>query len=275
MKVALGHVEQYYGKFGKLRSGVPEALTSVQAQLQQAEDEIMHSERMRKLTADIASIRQGAHLFLEAQGTKDFTQDQLLDWAKKAQKTFTGNTYEHFKTLNRHLGGDSRDVEHYRGEVDDMIGDNRRRITRALRLRKDDLEAKVKKLMVKFFGEGSKRMRDKTRGHKRIDGIWDAIEDAAKANTTQGINDVFAKWDAAVRESDAGLRSLGRDLATFEPNMTGWHTNVTWRLGNLTDSIINFKLLNFNFTSVSNISRQQWRDVKALQVEILKRQASY
>lgn len=57
MKVALGKVEEYYGKNGKLRQGVPEALTSVRKQMQQAEDEVMQSERMRRLTADIRAVR--------------------------------------------------------------------------------------------------------------------------------------------------------------------------------------------------------------------------
>ena len=57
MKVELGKVEQYYGENGKLRQGVPEALTSVRKQMQQAENEVMHSERMRRLTADIRAVR--------------------------------------------------------------------------------------------------------------------------------------------------------------------------------------------------------------------------
>jgi hypothetical protein len=57
MKVALGKVEEYYGKNGKLREGVPDALTSVRKQMQRAEDDVMNSERMRRLTADIRAVR--------------------------------------------------------------------------------------------------------------------------------------------------------------------------------------------------------------------------
>lgn len=266
MKVSLGHVVEYYGKTGKLQEGVPEALVSVRAQMQQAVDEIMHSEKMHKLTSDVRAIREGAKLFLQAQKTKDTLQDQLLDWTKSAQKKLKGNTYEHLKTLKRHLRGDERDVSQYRTEVKSMVGDNRRRIARGVRRKKEELEAKGKQLIIKFFGEGGKHMRRKTRGRKRKDGLWDEVEDEANANVTNGLAHTFAKWDRTAWTTKHGLDSIQSALAKQEPDMRAWHQNVTWRLDNLTEAIVYFKIMNQNITfPLSAAGRQQWKAIGELQ----------
>jgi hypothetical protein len=266
MKVAMGNVQEYYGPNGKLRNGVPESLDSARLQLQQAEDEVMQSERMRKLTADIHEIRSGAQLFVEAQRKKDDTQDSLLKWNTDAMKKFQGHSYEHLKMLKRHLRGDWRDVSKYNQDVKNYIGDNRRRITRGVRRKKEEIEAKGKELMVKFFGKGSKRMRGKTRGRKRQDGLWDAIEDEANANVSKGLAAAFGKWDATMRDADASMGGVEHGLGVLEPTMKAWEWNVSWRLGNLSASLIDFKMVHGNLTLPLNASaREQWAAVSALQ----------
>ena len=78
-------------------------------------------------------IRTGAKMFLSAQKAKDTAQDGLLHWTKQAQREFMGTSYQHFKTLKRHLRGDERDVERVRQDVRNFQGENRRRISRAMR----------------------------------------------------------------------------------------------------------------------------------------------
>jgi len=205
-------------------------------------------------------------MFLASQKAKDNSQDQLLDWTKQAQRDFMGTSYQHFKTLKRHLRGDERDVESVRQDVREFQGDNRRRIRRAMRRKKDDLEAKGKELMIRFFGEGSKHMRGKTRGRKRKDGLWDAIEDEAKENVTKGLADEFAQWDAAAWQTRSGLRNISDVLEELEPAMEVWHLNASWRLGNLSRAFIDFRYLNGNLTfPLSEVGRNQTREIKTLQ----------
>jgi len=266
MKVALGHVYEYYGKNGKLQQGVPQSLTSVRAQMQKAEDTIMNSEKMHKLTSDVRAIREGAKMFLQTQHSQDTTQDQLLDWTKGAQKTFQGNTYEHFKTLKRHLRGDERDVGQYSADVESMVGDNRRTITHGVHRKKEELEAKGKQLTVKFFGEGGKHMRGKTRGRKRNDGLWDAVEEEANANVTKGLAHMFSKWDSTAWTSEGGLDRIEGVLAKLLPDMRTWQDKVTWRLGNMSESIDNFKSMNANITfPLSAAGKEQWKAIAELQ----------
>jgi len=266
MKVAMGKVREYYGENGKLRAGVPEALKSVQVQMQRAEDEIMQSERMRRLTADIRAIREGAARFLAAQKSKDWNQDSLLQWTETAERKFMGTSHEHFKTLKRHLRGDERDVQRFYSDVKSWRRENRRRIDRAVRRKEEELRAKGKELMVRFFGEGGKHMRGKTRGRKRKDGLWDAIEDEANANVSTGLAASFAKWDAAVREMDGAMHNISTGLGQLPVAIGAWDLNVTWRLGNLSHSIARFRQLNDNFTiPLSAEGRQQWKDIQALQ----------
>jgi hypothetical protein len=259
MKVALGKVYEYYGPTGKLREGVPEALKSVQVQMQAAEDEIMQSERMRKLTADIRAIREGARLFLAAQKTRDYTQDSLLDWTTKAQSALMKSSDEHFKTLQEHVRDDASDVSGLVTDVKEWRRDMRRTIDRAVRRKKEELEAKGKELMIKFFGGGDRR-----KGLAK--GLWDAIEDEANANVTKGIAASFAKWDAAVREMDGSMQNMSSGLDWLPAVIAVWDLNVTWRLGNLSHSIARFKQMQENVTTpLSTQGKQQWKDVEALQ----------
>lgn len=273
LKVALGKVVEYYGPTGKLREGVPEAIARVQAKLQAAENEIMQSERMRKLTADIAAIREGAHLFVETQTAKDDEQDKKLLWNKDSQKTFMGDTHEHFKTLNRQLRDDSRGISRYEEDVDGFAGSNRRAIEAGIRARAKELEAKGKELRIKFFGNGGKWMRGKTRGKARVNGIWDSIEDEANANVSTGLAGALSKWDAVVRRHAAIISNTSTVLDEFEPQMRSWNLNVTWRLGNLSQSIINFRLTDFNTNdsmALLNTSRQIRKQVDKLADDIDK-----
>ena len=274
MKVAMGAVEQYYGNNGKLRAGVPVALELARARLQQAEDKIMKSERMRKLTADLNTIRTGAKTFLKAQRTKDFTQDQLLDWTQKSQKNFRGISYEHMKTLKRHLRGDERDISRYRREVKRFMRKNRRLVARGMRRKKEEVKAKGRELIKRFFGEGKdararERLKRKSRGRQRVGGLWDAIEDAAKANVSAGLAGAFARWDAAVGELQSSMRAVGADVDGIEPSVIGWNRNLTWRLGNLTESIDSFKHINVSdILPLSVLGREQWREIQELQEAI-------
>ena len=205
-------------------------------------------------------------MFLTAQKAKDTSQDQLLDWTKQAQRDFMGSSYQHFKTLKRHLRGDERDVERVRQDVKDFQGENRRRISRAMRRKKEEVEAKGKELMIRFFGEGGKHMRGKTRGRKRKDGLWDAIEDAAKANVSTGLDDEFAKWDAAAWQTKIGLRNIQGLVDEVEPAIQAWHLNASWRLGNLSKAFIDFRYLNGNLTfPLSAMGENQTREIKILQ----------
>ncbi|MGB1599592.1 MAG: hypothetical protein ACPIOQ_42990, partial [Promethearchaeia archaeon] len=259
---------------GKLRAGVPVALELARARLQQAEDKIMKSERMRKLTADLNTIRTGAKTFLKAQRTKDFTQDQLLDWTQKSQKNFRGISYEHMKTLKRHLRGDERDISRYRREVKRFMRKNRRLVARGMRRKKEEVKAKGRELIKRFFGEGKdararERLKRKSRGRQRVGGLWDAIEDAAKANVSAGLAGAFARWDAAVGELQSSMRAVGADVDGIEPSVIGWNRNLTWRLGNLTEPIDSFKHINVSdILPLSVLGREQWREIQELQEAI-------